>query len=86
MVLKASEVLDLNYGTLYHATENLPKIWKTLFLCLLSLSSFLGKLIQLCYPNNGIYKYKVVFFNLTALITYHEILLSSLYKNRKISF
>ena len=30
MVLKASEVLDLKYGTLYHTTLNLPKIWKPL--------------------------------------------------------
>ena len=30
MVLKASEVSDLKYGTLYHTTLNLPKIGKPL--------------------------------------------------------
>ena len=30
MVLKASEVSDLKYGTLYHTTLNLPKNWKPL--------------------------------------------------------
>ena len=37
-----------------------------LFLWVLSLSSVLGMFIQMCYPNNGMYKYKKLFNQLVA--------------------
>ena len=39
------------------------------FLCVLSLSSVLGRFIQLYYPDNGMYKYKKLFNQLVALGT-----------------
>ena len=39
------------------------------FLCVLSLSSVLGRFIQLCYPVNCMYKYKKLFSQLVGLTT-----------------
>ena len=36
------------------------------FLCVLSLSSVLGRFIQLCYPDNSMYKYKTLFNQLVT--------------------
>ena len=36
------------------------------FLCVLSLSLVLGRFIQLCYPDNSMYKYKTLFNQLVT--------------------
>ena len=68
--LQDSKLSDLNYSYEALVQKEALTIYQdrvfASFLCVLSLSSVLGKFIQRYYPDNGMYKYKILFKQLVA--------------------